>query len=144
MSTLSKVLVSLQFISLGYLIIFSNIIGEGFWLFPQLVGGFLSFWAVLIMKPGRFNIQPEVKKNATFITSGPYSLIRNPMYAGIILFFGSSSIHDQKLSTLLAYSLLIIVLIAKIHLEETQLKNRFGAKYLKYKKETYRLIPYLY
>ncbi len=144
MSTLSKILVLLQFSCLGYLVLFTNIIGQGILLVVQISGFLLSLWAVIVMKPGKFNIHPELKSNANFINSGPYRLIRNPMYAGIILICGSSALHNLHSSELLVFLLLIIVLLLKINLEEKYLSQSFGEDYLTYKKRTYRLIPFLY
>jgi protein-S-isoprenylcysteine O-methyltransferase Ste14 len=144
MSTTSKILVFLQFLCLTYLVLFTNLIGQGVLLVVQISGFLLSLWAVIIMKPGKFNIQPELKRHAIFIRSGPYRLIRNPMYAGLILIFGSSTLNNHKTLDIFAFILLIGVLLLKIYSEEKYLNKTFGADYLSYKKRTYRLIPFIY
>ena len=143
MSTRSKILVFLQFLCLAYLIIFTNILAHGFLLILQIFGCLLSLWAVMVMKVGRFNIQPEVKINAAFISTGPYRLIRNPMYTGLILFFGAGLLDDFEIIKFIVFLILLLVLLLKIRLEEKFLKKRFGEVYLAYMKKTYRLIPYI-
>ena len=96
------------------------------------------------MKIGNFNIQPEVKANALFRNNGFYKIIRNPMYTGIILFFIASIISNFSYLRLSILTVLIIVLIEKIKLEEKFLSEKFGEIYLEYKKKTYRLIPFFY
>lgn len=144
MSLRSSILVVLQIMCLGYLVFFTGFIAKGWWVLPQLLGVALSGWAVIVMRPGRFNIQPEVKQNALFITKGPYGIIRNPMYAGLILYFGGVSLDQYQPFDLLVYFILIVVLILKIFSEEYYLTHRFGESYETYKKNTYRLIPFLF
>lgn len=96
------------------------------------------------MKIGNFNIQPEVKHNAVFIKKGPYRIIRNPMYFGLITFFGAMIIYDFKPINLFFYISLCIVLLLKIGMEEAFLKQRFGEQYIQYTKKSFRLIPYIY
>ena len=96
------------------------------------------------MRIGNFNVQPEVKLNAIFITKGPYKLIRNPMYSGLILFFSANIISDFSFFSLAVFTILIVVFLVKITMEEDFLSDKFCAKYVKYKKITYRLVPYIY
>lgn len=144
MSTRSSILVLLQFICLAYLFFFTGFIAEGWWIIPQLLGIVISGWSVMIMRPGHFNIQPELKTNAQFITHGPYRYIRNPMYAGLILYFGAVTLDNYETTNLIVYFILIVVLILKIYSEEFHLKLKFGETYLHYKRNSYRLIPFVF
>ena len=144
MSNGSKILVFLQFSCLAYLVFFTEFMGQGIFLIPQISGFLLSLWAVFVMKIGKFNIQPEVKLNASFVNSGPYRLIRNPMYTGLIVFFASGVLNSFHLVNYLVLILFTIVLILKIRLEEKYLENRFGEVYIQYKLNTYRLLPYIF
>ena len=144
MSSLSKLLVLLQFSCLTYLVFFTDLIGHGVLLIIQIIGFSLALWSVFVMGIGRFNIQPEVKTEAKLITKGPYKVLRNPMYSGLILFFGASVVKNKDLIDLSVFVLLIIVLVYKIILEENFLKKRFGETYLLYKSKTFRLFPFLF
>lgn len=144
MSIVSKSLVIVQFCCLLFLLIQGEILAIGFLLVFQIFGVILSIWAIWVMKIGNFNIQPELKKNAVLVNSGPYKFIRNPMYTGLILFFGSGLANSFNILNSLVFLLLVLVLLLKINSEEKYLALRFGNDYLAYKNRTRRLVPYLF
>ncbi|MGB5323612.1 methyltransferase family protein [Lutimonas sp.] len=144
MSIASKLLVFLQVSCLAYLLFFTKFMSQGLLLIIQISGILLSLWAVITMRLGNFNIQPELKQNAHFVNSGPYRRIRNPMYTGLIVFFGAGILHSIELTQSIAFLILTLVLIFKIHFEEKFLEERFGSTYLLYKRKTYRLFPFVF
>jgi len=144
MSKESKLLVFLQLSCLAYLVFSTKFINQGYLLFFQIFGFLICLWAVVVMKLGKFNIQPEVKLNANFVSKGPYRVIRNPMYLGLILFFAPGILNSFQLVNFSVFLALIIILLFKIRLEERFLEIYFGEIYLDYKNRTYRLIPYIF
>ena len=78
------------------------------------------------------------------VKSGPYKLIRHPMYSGWWLaLVGAILIYRTWiLVLLLAFSLLVFARRAR--LEERVLADRFGAEWQAYAVSTKSLIPYVY
>jgi protein-S-isoprenylcysteine O-methyltransferase Ste14 len=78
------------------------------------------------------------------VKSGPYKLIRHPMYSGWWLaLVGAILIYRTWiLVLLLAFSLLVFVRRAR--LEEKVLAERFGAEWQAYAESTRSLIPFIY
>ena len=144
MSKRSLILVIIQFSCLAYFVFFEHFITNGFLLIIQIIGTVVALWGVLAMKIGNFNIQPEIKASAVFVNKGPYRWIRNPMYFGLITFFGAVVIYNFTWINFFIYILLCTVLFMKINMEETLLAQRFGKVYKIYLKSTYRLIPFVY
>ena len=151
MSNKSRILIYIQFSSFVFFAIAGSLFTRDFWLILQTIGLGLGAWGVLAMRMGNFNIQPEVKTNAVMVSRGPYKIIRNPMYAGLLLFFGISVFVNfnldylsHSLVRLFVFIFLTTVLIMKIHMEETFLTNKFGEGYITFKENTYRLIPFIY
>ena len=145
MSRTSLILVILQFSALGYFVLSGNLFADKILpVFVQLAGAGIAIWAIIVMRIGNFNIQPEVKPRAVFIRKGPYKWIRNPMYLGIILFFGMRILTKFNYTNLVIYLILCVVLLFKIRLEERFLSIKFGKDYLRYKAKTYRLLPFVY
>lgn len=144
MSTLSKLLLSAQTFCFIYLLLFTDIKAEGYLFAIQLLALLLCVWSILEMGIRNFNAQPEVKKNAVFVYSGPYRLIRNPMYAGLIIFFGTGTISNFSWSATTVFTLLLVIFMIKIRLEEKYLLMQFGDQYRTFKEKTWRLIPFLF
>ncbi len=143
MSLKSSILLCLQFLCMGYLISQLSLNKNLIIILIQLLGISISIWGIVAGGVTKFNIQPEVKSNE-LITRGPFSLIRNPMYIGIIVLFSPTIVNNPTSFSMLVFVLLIITLILKIYSEEQFLETKFGNQYLIYKAKTYRLIPYLY
>jgi len=144
MSKKSLILVILQFSSFAFFVLNGGLFAKGGLLILQIIGLAIGLWGILAMKLGNLNIQPEVKQNAVFINNGPYKLIRNPMYTGLLMFFSVSVFTHFNYLKLGVLIILIVVLLMKIFMEEQFLSERFEKEYLNYKKKTHRLIPFIY
>ena len=143
MSKKSVILVILQIITMVYLIIMNNPLVMGFGIIFQIIGIGFGIWGIIAMHVGNFNIQPEVK-STYLVKSGPYKWIRNPMYLAVILIYLPIVIKNFNWLNSLMFMVLLITLLLKITSEEQFLEVRFGEDYIAYKKETKRLIPFIY
>ncbi len=109
----------------------------------QAISLILGVWAVLVMRIGNFNIVPIPVKNGVFISSGPYHVIRHPMYTSLFLFVIPELIGDFSFLRLGAFFALIITLVVKLNYEEKQLMLKFE-EYATYRMRTKRIIPCVY
>jgi protein-S-isoprenylcysteine O-methyltransferase Ste14 len=131
------------FIALGYLVISGSILGDNnFSIFLQIIAGFFFGWSIYVMQ-FRINIFPEVPDYTDLITEGPYSLVRHPMYFSLILFGISLLLNSFTFHRIIAFTALFGILIVKTIHEEKMLIKEFP-DYKNYKKDTYRLIPFLF
>ncbi len=95
------------------------------------------------MAKGKFRIEPIPAEEAKLIISGPYQWIRHPMYAAIFLGVAGLFItHFSWIKIFLSLTL-IVVLTIKLLWEEKMLGVKFSS-YSTYKKQTKRIIPYLF
>lgn len=148
-SLASRSLVTLQFLCLGYFILFHPIIqpfGPQDIVASTLVfaGLALGVWAFITLRhASHFRIVPELDTRATLVTTGPYTIIRHPMYTALLLITCGLFLNYPVLSHFLAFSLLFIIFNLKINIEESFLKKRFP-DYTTYRNNTQKLIPFLY
>ncbi len=118
----------------------SNIIGFSI----QLAGILLAFWAIWEMRRSRLNIAPCVRKGSRLVKSGPYSIMRHPMYLSIILASAPLLFEDPSLMRVLIFILLIPSLFLKLNFEEQRLLEHFGLPYALYINKTWKFIPMIY
>ncbi len=85
----------------------------------------------------------QIKKKQELVTSGVYTYIRHPIYAGLMLAFIGGELVVQSY-----YALAILPVIAgglyQAKLEEKLLISHFGDAYKKYMKGSKMFIPYLW
>ena len=111
----------------------------------MLLGLFFAIWSVSrLFSLGRGTPLP-LMATQEIVVRAPYSYCRNPMAFGTILFYlgialAIGSLGALALALLFAAGLLVYIRAT----EETELRQRFGAKYLEYKSRTPFLIPRLW
>lgn len=138
----SYALVALQFGLIGALLLAStwNLSTAALVVYGLAV--LLGLWAVKTMHLGHFNIVPDPMPDLKLVTTGPYSKIRHPMYASILLFFLPIVLGDFGLLTAGLYLNLFFVLFIKLSYEEFLLTQNVP-DYAHYQKQTKRLIPFI-
>jgi len=102
--------------------------------------GYLVFFRVLKANSYLSRVV-EVASDQKVISSGPYALVRHPMYAGIIIMYVSSPLALGSYWSLLPAALIIPLLVARF-LNEEQVLLRDLPGYGNYiQKVKYRLLP---
>ena len=107
---------------------------------------FLGYWIVfLVFRENSYTSRiVEVEKGQKVITSGPYALVRHPMYTGIILMYLFTPVALGSWWALLIFGFTPLVLILRIFNEEELLKRELPG-YKEYcQKVHYRLLPYIW
>lgn len=82
-----------------------------------------------------------VKENHELIRSGPYAIVRHPIYSGITLAALGTAIALGEVRGLIAVVLLLIAWRWKWGKEELFMTQQFGEQYTEYKRHVYALIP---
>jgi protein-S-isoprenylcysteine O-methyltransferase Ste14 len=108
-----------------------------------VAGGALRMWPVFVLGR-RFSGLVAIQPGHTLVTTGIYSVIRNPSYLGLLInALGWALAFRSAVGVLLAL-LYIPPLLARIRAEEALLHSHFGAEYDAYRARTSRLIPGVY
>lgn len=140
----SILLTSVQFLCIGW-ILYTNPWLSDHWILKMLqFGGLaLGIWAIIVMSKSKLNITPVPRDGAFLITSGPYRLLRHPMYTSVILILFPILYGNYGVSNILVFSILLLNLLLKLRYEENLLKKKFP-DYAHMKSSTWRLIPWIY
>jgi protein-S-isoprenylcysteine O-methyltransferase Ste14 len=84
-----------------------------------------------------------IKQNHELITTGPYALVRHPIYTGLLTAFLGTAIATTQLRGLIAFALVAIALLYKLRLEEQWMRSQFGDTYASYSRRVAALVPYI-
>jgi protein-S-isoprenylcysteine O-methyltransferase Ste14 len=92
-----------------------------------------------------FTFTVQTSADQPVITAGPYSVIRHPGYAGIILAYMSALIIATNWWFVLGVGgALLAALVFRITVEERALLRELGAPYLEYAATHKRLVPFIW
>jgi protein-S-isoprenylcysteine O-methyltransferase Ste14 len=152
-SPVQKIIMSLALIALLGLLVVSALDHRFGWsnmlLLIPIMGDILvvlGFWInYVVFRENTFgasNIQTEAGQKV--ITTGPYALLRHPMYAGVLVMLVGVPLALGSFWGLLILAVAIPGLIVRILDEEKLLKKELPG-YIEYiQKVKYRLIPYIW
>jgi protein-S-isoprenylcysteine O-methyltransferase Ste14 len=83
-----------------------------------------------------------LKEGHELITSGPYALVRHPIYTGLLVAFLGSAMAHGEWRAALALAIAWAALWRKLKLEERWMLERFGDQYVAYQRRVPALIPF--
>ena len=108
----------------------------GFVIFTFGVG--LAAWGWFIFHRARTTRVPG-EASTTLVTSGPYRLMRNPMYVGLsVAYVGEAAILHQIVPAVLLPLVIVYLNRIVIPIEEERLLAVFGAEYQQYQNNVRR------
>lgn len=84
-----------------------------------------------------------MKEGHELITSGPYAVVRHPIYTGLLLAFVGCAVARSEWRGVLAVALVFVALWRKLRLEEEWMRARFGEPYEAYSRKVAALVPYV-
>lgn len=85
---------------------------------------------------------PALKEKHELVTSGPYALVRHPIYTGMLVaIFGSSLASPLWFVVFIAAG---VVFVRRIGIEEKLMMKTFPNEYPAYKKRTWALVPWVW
>ncbi len=139
----SYLLVSLQFIFIALLLIEHGFhIPSSFAVLIFLLGSGFGLYALKYNPLSNFNITPDIKANASLITTGAYRYIRHPMYFSLFVMMLGVVVSKPTLFSFFIYVLLVVTLFLKAYKEE-MLWVEQSSEYRDYKQKTKRIIPFV-
>jgi protein-S-isoprenylcysteine O-methyltransferase Ste14 len=108
-----------------------------------IAGQFFAVWARDVLGKN-WSGTVTVKENHELIQTGPYRLVRHPIYTGLLVAATGSALVQDDLSSVLALALLFVSFWIKLLREEAWMRDTFGEKYDAYCARTKRLVPFVW
>lgn len=93
---------------------------------------------------GNWSRSVTIKQGHELITTGPYALVRHPIYTGILAGFLGTAIALSQVRGVIVLVLVFVVFWAKLRMEEEWMRSQFGETYATYAHQTAALVPYLF
>ena len=85
-----------------------------------------------------------VQEGHTVARTGPYAIVRHPIYAGFMLATLGTAIAFGEVAGLISTALVMICWGYKARLEEAFMIEKFGQEYEQYRRDVKGLIPYVW
>ena len=106
----------------------------------QALGALLAAWARWHL--GRNWSGPvSVVLDHQLVRSGPYRLVRHPIYAAMLVMYAGVCLVSGELHALAGLAVLIAAYCRKIRQEERTMRDAFGSAYDDYRKNTWAVVP---
>jgi protein-S-isoprenylcysteine O-methyltransferase Ste14 len=106
-----------------------------------VLGAALAF-SSFVSLGSNFSIVPEAR---SLVVSGPYRVLRHPIYLAELLMIGGVAVGEVRLTTLLAALCVIALQIYRIRAEEKVLREAFPSTFVEFSERTrFRLFPLIW
>jgi protein-S-isoprenylcysteine O-methyltransferase Ste14 len=114
-----------------------------YWIGVALLVGGLGFAVWARVHLGRnWSGAVTVKQDHELIRSGPYALVRHPIYSGLLLALLGTVLASGTLRALIGLALIVTAVARKVRTEESFMRETFGADYERYRQQVPALIPF--
>ena len=115
-----------------------------FWIGTAITAAGLGFSAWARVHLGRnWSATVTVKRDHELIRTGPYAIVRHPIYTGVLFGFIGTALAIGQWRGVLATVIVFAAFWRKLRLEERWMSETFGEEYRQYRARTRALIPFL-
>jgi protein-S-isoprenylcysteine O-methyltransferase Ste14 len=139
----SYLFVTVQFLCLGLIALSGRLTVAALPLAMLAAGLLLGGWAALAMLQTRLSVLPDVPEGARLVVSGPYRLIRHPLYSSLLIASLGLVLAGAHWWRWLLWAALLADLVLKLRYEEGLLLRHFP-DYAAYMRRTWRLLPFIF
>jgi protein-S-isoprenylcysteine O-methyltransferase Ste14 len=117
---------------------YSSIAGTAF----AVAGVALAIWSRRVLG-SNWSGAVRITEGQHLVRTGPYAIVRNPIYSGIALAVFGTALVAGTIGGLLGFALVVASLWQKGRLEERFLLAEFGEEYAAYQRDVKFLIPFI-
>ena len=108
-----------------------------------IAGLAFAIWARFYL--GRnWSARVTIKKDHELVRTGPYAIVRHPIYSGFIFALAGTVLGFGEIRALLGFVVAIVGIVLKSRLEEEFMSEQFGEEYSRYRQNVKSLIPFVW
>ena len=93
---------------------------------------------------GNWSSTIELKVDHELVTTGPYRLVRHPIYTGILTMALGLALSSGTVGALVFLLLILSYLVFKLRREEALMAEHFPEQYPEYRRATKALLPFVW
>jgi protein-S-isoprenylcysteine O-methyltransferase Ste14 len=109
---------------------------------PGIAGLLFAVWAREHLG-SNWSRSVTIKQGHELITTGPYVVVRHPIYTGVLTGFLGMAIAISQVRGFIVFVLIFLAFWIKLRMEEQWMRSQFGETYATYARQTAALVPYL-
>lgn len=109
----------------------------------EIAGFALAVWARRALG-SNWSGEVRIASGHQLVRSGPYRLIRHPIYTSVLAMYGGIMLVSGQLHALLAVILILLAYLRKIRMEERILAGAFGDEFTAWQRNSWLLLPLVY
>lgn len=107
-----------------------------------IAGAAFAFWARALLG-GNWSASVTVKEDHALVRSGPYRLVRHPIYTGCLVAMLGTAMVFGELGCFVALAIAVVAFWLKTRMEEDFMTAQFGEDYIRYRSQVKRLVPFV-
>ncbi len=86
----------------------------------------------------------EIKMDHELVRSGPYRLLRHPIYTAMVGMYVGTALMVGQMHSLAGVAMVFFAYWRKVRMEEAKMREAFGSKYDDYRRATWGAVPGLF
>jgi protein-S-isoprenylcysteine O-methyltransferase Ste14 len=106
------------------------------------LGAALAIWARNVLGKNWSSV-PQIKAGHELIQTGPFRLVRHPIYTGILLALFGTCFGRGRIQGLVLFLFCFVAFWIKLKVEESFMSQQFPEAYPQYRNSTKALIPHI-
>ena len=110
----------------------------------NVAGVAFAIWARLTLGRNWSGTVMQVKSDHRLVTTGPYAIVRHPIYTGFLAAFLGSALTRGTATAYLALVCATGALLIRVNLEDGLMRSEFGAEHEAWRKRTRMIIPFVW
>ena len=110
----------------------------------DLIGVGLAIWARLALGTNWSGMVMTIKQNHELVQTGPYAIVRHPIYAGFLLAMAGTALTIGTLSSYLGLAAGLAAMMLRVNIEEKLMSEQFCEVHEAYRQHTSKLIPFVW